>query len=524
MTEAGTRDSFPRRFIYKFAANFVGVLASFFQAGLVSRALGPRSYGDYSFLINFFNQFVGFLEMRSATFLYTSISRDRARMAIAAVYFFVALAISLVTVLFPLASIALGVQNAIWPDQNGLIIILVSLLALVLWYTDLLAKICDALGVTVSLERARIGNRILLLIAVAAAMRWSVLNIRSYVALLFIANLLLIAVLSLALRRTKAFHSQSLLPQKVEVRSILGDLLSFSHPLFVFTLMGLASDYADRWMLQRFRGSIEQGLFSLALNIGLAFNVLINALHPLVMREFSLAFEQKNMERARNIFAKLIPTSYAVSAFFLCYAAVNADECVRIVGGRSFQDAAGVFAIMAFLPIIHNYSMLSGSVLYAAHKTTLLRNIGLVTTPLSIAATFFLVGPKEYGGLDLGASGVALKLVALEFIGNNIILYFNCRMLDLDFWKHLFHQIFVVVLLTAAAFLCREGALLMLGGMATDWLLVMVGGGLLYVAVSLLMFYFTPSLVGIDKRQALMFLKQALSKSPGPMTPNPPIP
>src|SRR5262249_60483452 len=69
-------DSFSKRFIYKLSANLVGVLLSFFQAGLVSRALGPRNYGDYNFLINSFNQFIAFLEMRSATFLYTSISRN----------------------------------------------------------------------------------------------------------------------------------------------------------------------------------------------------------------------------------------------------------------------------------------------------------------------------------------------------------------------------------------------------------------------------------------------------------------
>ena len=515
MTEAVAQDSFSRRFIYKFAANSVGVLASFFQAGLVSRALGPHSYGDYNFLINFFNQFVAFLEMRSATLLYTSISRDRARTAIVSVYFYVALAITLVTLSFPFTTFAFRVQNAVWPGQNTLIIILASLLALVLWYSDLFAKICDALGITVSLERARTVNRILVLVAIAVAMRWSVLNIYSYLALLVTANLLLIAVLSIALRRTKAFDRQSLHPQKIEMRSILGDLFAYSHPMFVFTLVGLASDYADRWMLQRFKGSVEQGLFSLALNIGLAFNVLINALHPLVMREFSLAFEQKNMERARNIFTKLITTSYTVSAFFLCYAGVNADGCVRIVGGQSFKDAAGVFAIMAFLPIIHNYSMLSGSVMYAAQKTKLLRNIGLATTPLSIATTFFLVGPKEFGALNLGATGVALKLVALEFIGNNIILYFNCRMLDLDFWKQLFHQVFVVVLLTGTAFLCRAGAFFMLGEMASNWLLVMVAGGLLYVAASVVMFYFTPWLIGIDRHQALVFMKEALSKRNG---------
>jgi O-antigen/teichoic acid export membrane protein len=457
MIEAAARDSFPRRFVYKLVGNLLGVFLSFFQAGFVSRALGPRSYGDYNFLMNFFNQFVAFLEMRSSTFLYTSLSRDRAKIGVVAVYSYVALAISAIMLLFPASTIALGVQNAIWPDQNAVLIVLVSSVALIAWYADLFGKICDALGVTVSLERARAVTRIFLFIGIALAVQWSVLNIRAYLTLQFVANLLLIGILALAVRRTKAFQGRSLHPLKINMRSTLAEVLSYSHPLFVYTLMALICDYADRWLLQRFKGSIEQGLFSLALNIGLAFNVLINALHPLVMREFAIAFEQKDLRRARNVFSKLITASYVASAFFLCYAAVNADGCVRIVGGSSFTDAAGVFAIMAFLPIMHNYSMLSGAALYAANKTTLIRNIGLITSPLSIAATFLLVGPKEYGALNLGASGLAIKAVVLEFIGNNIVLFFNCRMLALNFGRRLFHQVFVVALLTSAAFVCRVG-------------------------------------------------------------------
>src|SRR5213594_1815419 len=141
MTEPVAEDSFPKKFTYKLAANLVGVFLSFFQAGLVSRALGPRSYGDYNFLFNFFNQFVAVVEMRSATFLYTSISRNRAKTVIVGVYSYVALAISVVTVLFPAAAIALGLASAIWPDQNVPVIIAVSVVALMVWYTDLFAKI-----------------------------------------------------------------------------------------------------------------------------------------------------------------------------------------------------------------------------------------------------------------------------------------------------------------------------------------------------------------------------------------------
>ena len=513
MPEAATVTSFPKRFIYKLSTNIVGVLLSFFEAGLVSRALGPRTYGDYNFLVNFFNQFVAFLEMRSATFLYTSFSKNRAQTTIVAVYFYVAVAISAVTLLVPLAAIAAGAGNAVWPGQNAALIVLIAVVVLTLWYADVFAKICDAIGVTVSLEKVRVTTAIALFGAIALAMYWNLLNIYSYLSLQFIATVLLIAALCFVIRRTRAFDTQPLHPRKIGMRSALQDLFLYSHPLFIYTLLGLAGDYADRWMLQRFRGSTEQGMFSLALNISLAFNILINALHPLVMREFSVAFEQNNLQRARNVFTKLITASYTVSAFFLCYAAVNADGCVRIVGGRSFNGAAAVFTIMAFLPIIHNYSMLSGSALYAAHKTALIRNIGLIMTPLSVGATFLLVGPKEYGALNLGAIGLAIKLVTLEFIGSNIILYFNCRMLDLDFWKQLFHQVFVVGVLTAAAFLCKAGALYVVGSATSNWLPVMVVGGLVYVAASLLMFYFTPSLVGIDRREALAFLKAAMSKS-----------
>jgi len=97
-------------------------------------------------------------------------------------------------------------------------------------------------------------------------------------------------------------------------------------------------------------------------------------------------------------------------------------------------------------------------------------------------------------------------------------------MLSLNFGRHLLHQVFVVAMLTFAAFVCREGAFYVLGGDAGNWLLVMALGGLLYLAVSLLIFDLAPSLVGIDRREVLAFLKEALSKSENPLSRNATIP
>lgn len=506
MSAAAATHSFRRRFTFKLGANVFGVLLAFLQSVIVSRALGPRSYGNYNFLAAFFNQFVGFLDMRSSTYLYTSVSSNRGRTGIVRFYFYLALAISLLTLLVPAAAAALGVQNLLWPDQDIAIVFLLAAVGLALWYADLLGKLCDALGLTVSLESVRTANAALFFALLLLLMHWHLLDLRGYAGFMLAATACLLTALALLLRRSRTLA----VPPQADMRANLREVFSYSHPLFVYTLIGLATNYADRWLLQRFGGSVQQGYFSLALNMGLAFDVAITALHPLLMREFAIAFADGDLSRARELFRKLIPLSYAVSAFFLCFAAVYADDCVRIVGGPSFRGAGAVFAVMAFLPIVHNYSLLSGSVLYAANKTRLLRNIGLVMTPPSIAAAYFLIVPAAYGGLGMGAMGVAIKTVVLEFVGANVILFYNARMLKLSFARLLLHQIAAVAVLTAAAYAARQAVLHAAGN--AQWIASLIGGGIVYVAICAVLFHFAPALFGVEKAEAMAALKDIVRR------------
>lgn len=511
MNDVDPPDSFRKRFSFKLTANVIAGVLGFVQAGLVSRALGPRLYGDFNFLSVFFAQFIAFLEMRTSTFLYTEVAGKGEKSRIAGFYFYVAIAVAALTLLVPLAAALGGFQHLIWPDQKTALIFSIAVLAISIWYTNLLAKLCDALALTVPLELSRTINRVILFIAVVLLVRLSLLHVNVYIGVLLIANVALMVGLGLVLRRTAMMQQQSLHPARAGLRDNFAKVVTYAHPIFVYTLMELIANYADRWLLQRFGGSIEQGLFSLAFNLGLGFYVIINALQPLVMREFSFALEANDLEHAANIFKKLIPACYALSAVVLCWAAVYADACVLMFGGSSYRDATPVFAIMAFLPVVHTYTILSGAALYAANRTRLLRNIGMFTNPASIAATFFLVAPASYGGLEMGATGLALKLVALEFIGANIVLYFNARMLHLRFRTFLIQQILTLAVLVSIAFAARQASALLLqdsGGLITH----AVVGGLIYLAACIGLFLVLPSFAGVDRREVMSFVRQALRR------------
>lgn len=498
--------SFGTRFSYKVAANGLGGLLNFVQAGLVSRALGPMRYGDYYFLSTFFQQVIAFLDMRSSTWLYIQVSARRGRTRVIGFYVLLALGITILTLLLPVLSSLAGAEQWLWPGQNRTSILMVAGLALTIWYADLFAKVCDALGLTVSLEVARVVNRVFFFLVLVLLARLALLDLPAFVGVQALTNAVLMAVLFFFLLRAGTLRDQSLHPARVDAAANFASVGAYSHPIFIYTLMALASNVADRWLLQKFGGSIEQGLFSLALNLGLAFNIIVDALHPLVMREFSIAFADHDRARAADVYRKLIPTSYVLSAFFLCFAAVYADACVRILGGASYRDAAAVFAVVAFFPIVHSYSMLSGSAIYAANETRLLRNIGLFTTPLGLAATFLLLAPSHYGGAQLGAVGLALKMVVVEWIGNNIVLFFVARMLHLSFPRYFAHQIVVVAALTALAWAARAAVSTFLPA-GDAWFAQMLVAGALYAAAASVLLLLVPPIAGIDRREAVAMLR-----------------
>jgi hypothetical protein len=153
---------------------------------------------------------------------------------------------------------------------------------------------------------------------------------------------------------------------------------------------------------------------------------------------------------------------------------------------------------MAFYPIHQTYGQLSGSVFYASGKTALYRNIGVFFMLLGLPVTFFLIAPRVNMGLNMGATGLAVKMVILQLITVNVMLFFNAKLLNLPFWKYVAHQVISVICLLTVSLLIAffVDSFLNIG----RYIIVsFILSGVLYTVTVFFAVYLFPVLFGIKK-------------------------
>jgi hypothetical protein len=78
---------------------------------------------------------------------------------------------------------------------------------------------------------------------------------------------------------------------------------------------------------------------------------------------------------------------------------------------------------MTFYPIHQTYGQLSSSIFYATGQTKLYSNIGIITILAGLPVTYLLIAPADKMGLNAGATGLAIKMVLLNFISVNIQVF-----------------------------------------------------------------------------------------------------
>ncbi len=95
-----------------------------------------------------------------------------------------------------------------------------------------------------------------------------------------------------------------------EVWGYLREFYDYSHPLFLYALVGLLTGSLDRWLLQIFGGSVEQGFHGLSYHIGVLGFLCTSAMTPLLTREFAIAFGARDLAQMARRFRGYIPLLY----------------------------------------------------------------------------------------------------------------------------------------------------------------------------------------------------------------------
>ncbi|MBF0361489.1 MAG: oligosaccharide flippase family protein [Oligoflexia bacterium] len=466
------------RYSYKLVSNLFTFILGSITTVVIPKSLGPSDYGNLTFLTTFFTTFISTIDFGSSTWFYTKLSQHPNRRTLPKYYSIIVLTIFIVTFAFIACVFLLNKDNSLWPGQQRKYILIAATYASFAWCLNIFDKMSDAFGLTVYSERFKILQKILGAIAILTLFYLSKITIASIFAyqcsLAMVGSLLMYSVIKS--KKKQLFYCK----EGLHFKNHSKDMYTYIGPLIFCTLIGFVGSYFDRWILQLLGGGNEQGFFSVAFSIISLCSFFTSSMTPLLIREYSISAAENDYHKISTLFRSKVPLLYTVAAYFSCFLFCHADNVVKIVGGEKYLNAIPALMILSFYPNWQVYGQLSGSLFLATGNTRLYRNLSVFFTLFGIPLTYLLIAPTNKYGLNAGAIGLAVKTILINFLSVNVQLYFNAKMLKLSFSRYFFHQIYIIAILVAIAFLSKKLIMLIPFDNFDNYILEFISSGVVY--------------------------------------------
>lgn len=490
-------DSLKKRYLYKIIVNLSGLLISLATQVIVTRGLGPKSYGDFSYLTNFFGQLFSFFDMNSSLCLYTKLSQRPGERALVTFYSYICLIVNALVIATVYIIYVFHYEEQIWPEQPAAYIYLALGWGILTWLTQVLSKVLDAYGVTVPAEKVNLAQRFAAIIILG--LLWLMNTIEITVFFYYQHGVLILLLLMYTYLVNKycfKLFSFAAITTSLALQ-YLKEFWSYVNPLFILSCLVLVTGLADRWLLQTYGGSIQQGFYGISYQIGAICFVFSRAMTPLITRELSIAFAQRNIPEMTRLFQRYIPPLYFIAAYFSCFICIQADRVLYLFGGEAYQYAAPAVAIMALYPIHQTYGQLSGSVFFATERTAAYSRISAFFMIIGIPLTYILLAEPDTTQIQTGAAGLALKMIITQFLAVNVQLYYNARWLKFSMMRNVVHQIVCVAVLIIIAMITRGIIDRLIAGSAQAPVIFVISG-IVYTALVGAILSCYPAIAGLE--------------------------
>ena len=494
-------DSLKKKFSWKLLSNILTFSMSSIITILVPRSLGPTDYGNFSYLNNFFSKILGFFSFGTVLAFFTKLSQRPNEHKIIRFYIYFLLFVFVVSTLFLSFVYITGSNKLLLNEINYQIVVLAFAYSFLLYLINILRQVNDAYAFTIISEKIFMTQKFLSLLIVLSLYFLDALNIVFYFAhLILVSSLLLLAfIYYLDSQKIKPFDKSNRL-SNLEIKKYFLEFYNYSHPLFTLGAVALIFAFGERWLLQYYGGSEQQGFYSFSFAITSIIFLFTGAMSPLFTRDFSIAWDKKDFIHMRFLFNKFIPPLVALASFFSFFIAFNGTKIGVLLGGESYENAGLSIAFMSIYPIHQTYGQLCGSVFIASGKTKLMRNISIPISLLGFCVSAYLLLPVKYGGLNLGSLGLVYKMVFLQFLVVNFYLYHCSKILSLSFLYNMKKQIVIMLTFLILAFLVNIFFEMLLGNLLFQFLL----SGFVYILLSIIIVILFPEILISSSRKELM--------------------
>lgn len=494
-------DSLKKRYSIKLLANIISGVVGAFIVAIVPKTLGPIAYGQFIYLQDFFTKLIGFLDMGSSIALFTKLSAKQTRKELLSFYFLYSIIILLIVVVFIFLMNSFNFTQNIMPNIEQKYIYMGIFFGFFTWLTQVFIQISDAYALTVSVELIKITHKLFSLLLLMYFVSLIAFDLEKYFLYIFIVLVSFLLVLTLLFIK-KGIFQKSLFNLSFDIKSIIHEFLAYCSPLVVFNIIAMGVGIFDIWLLQKTSGSEETGFYGLAYSIAAMSFLFSGAMTPIITREFSRAFGQKDLKKMRKLFYRYVPMLYSIASFFGVFISIQSENVLAIFTDETFTGAYWALVVMAYYPIHQTYGQLSGSIFYATEQTKLYKNIGIISMGIGLFFSFLLIYV-----FTLGALGLVLKMVIVQFIAVNIQLYYNSKLLNFSMRYFVTHQFYSILFFVILSLVSSS-----LFNFVDNAYIQFFFSGFLYTFFVIISTYFFPQIFTLTREELLINMAKVFNK------------
>jgi O-antigen/teichoic acid export membrane protein len=442
--------SVKKRFFISFGANFLRSVVSFASGLLVAKGLHPSGYGDLMFLLTSFVAAKSLLDLGTSNAYYTLLSQQRQSARFHLVYlgwlaFQFGACLLAITLLFPRRAV-----EAIWLGHSTGVILLAfvaSFLQQQVWQT--VTQVGEAARRTALVQGLGFIIALFQLAAIGLMLMFGWLSVPN-VLILFAVEYGVATLWACLMLWSPATKDAAPVIER-PVRDFLREYYVYCKPLALLAVFAFLYEFADRWLLQRFGGSIQQGFFQVANQFSIITLLATTSILKIFWKEIAEASARGNRETLAALYFKVGRALLVAGAVLSGLLIPWSRTIVRETLGLAYLEAWPVLALMLLYPIHQAMGQIGGTFLLARGETRLFTGLSIVAALVGAVMSYFVQAPPSgvlVPGLGLGAIGMALKMVILNIVTTNAQAWMIARRNGWAYdWAHqLFSVSFVIAL------------------------------------------------------------------------------
>lgn len=440
--------SIKTRFLVSFLSNGIRATLSFASGVMIARYLGPADYGNFTFIFGSFLAISALIDAGSSSAFYTYISQEENNNNLIISYFYWIIAQFILVLIFIIFLFESNLYEYIWPLQNKITIIL-GFIAIFLqqkiWQT--VSQIGEAKRKTVLIQITNIFISSIYFILIYIYTNMSILDINNiFIILIFLNMTFSILTIALNYKYTIIKFNISL----VNLNIIYKRYKEYCKPLIFFSLIVFANEFSEKWMIQYFGGSIQQGYYNISSQFSTITLLATTSIITIFWKEISNARKQGDIKKIQELYKK-VNKRIVIFGAIVCGALMPwTEEIINIFLGNKYKDASIILSIMFFYPIHQAMGQVGGAMLLAEGRTKQYVYIGMVSILLSMPISYFILAPRDFGiigGFDFGAEGMAIKLVLVNILSVNLMAWYISKVNNWNFdWKFQAFDIPIIIL------------------------------------------------------------------------------